>query len=61
MIGLYLKTKIVGASSKILYGNIGDVVYIIGRNADMILVVNNKGLKFHVKDDDLSRTPISKT
>lgn len=52
MIALYLNKDIKGASSRILYGKKGDKIYIIDRRNEMILVVNDAGSKFYIKESD---------
>lgn len=56
MITCYLTKEIVGKSSRICYGVIGDKVFIINRNHEMILVCNQKNVKFYIKEGDYSFT-----
>lgn len=60
MIWQYLKSNIRGAASRICYGEVGDRISVIGNFVDMILVVNERGDRFHVKAKDISSTPILK-
>ena len=60
MIWQYLKSNIRGAASKISYGKEGDRVCVIENIVEMILVMNERGEKFHVRAEDISSTPILK-
>jgi len=61
MIWQYLKSNVRGAATKICYGEVGDRISVLGNFVDMILVVNERGDRFHVKAKDISSTPILKT
>ena len=50
----YLKEDIKGGFSKKLYGNKNDQVYIIGRQAEMILVLGKDGNKFFVNQSKIT-------
>lgn len=61
MMPIYMKESYTGAFSAIQYAEKGDMVYIIHRSEpDMVLVVNQNGLKFYIHETKLSNTPIER-
>jgi hypothetical protein len=50
----YLIQDIKGAMSRILYGKKNEMVYIVSRNIDMVLVMNINGETFFVNEKLLS-------
>jgi hypothetical protein len=50
----YLIKDIKGAMSRILYGKKNEMVYIVSRNIDMVLVMNINGETFFVNEKLLS-------
>lgn len=58
---MYMKEGYTGAYSAIQYGIKGDIVYLISRDPDgMVLVVNDNNLKFWIHENKLSNQKIEK-
>jgi len=60
MIWMYLKTDVIGALSRITYGEQGDKIAIVGRLNEMIKVLHEKGHIFFIKEDIISKDLITK-
>lgn len=61
MIPSYMKESYSGAYSAIQYAQKGDIVYIIKREEQgMVLVFNQNGLKFYIHETKLSNTPVER-
>jgi hypothetical protein len=60
MLWNYLKNDVIGSYSKILYGEQGDKVAIIGRLNDMLKVLHENGQVFFIKEDGISIDFITK-
>jgi hypothetical protein len=56
MIWLYLNKQIKGSCSKKIYGNINDRIFILKNQQEMLLVQNDKGEKFFIKESDYCNT-----
>ncbi len=57
---MYLREDIIGASSSITYGRQGDKVQVMRQDYDMSFV-SNKGIKFFVRNEKLSKEKIDPT
>jgi hypothetical protein len=60
MLWNYLKNDVVGSYSKIIYGEQGDKVAIIGRLNEMLKVIHENGQVFFIKEDGISIDYITK-
>jgi hypothetical protein len=60
MLWNYLKNDVIGSYSKIIYGEQGDKVAIIGRWNDMLKVLHENGQVFFIKEDGISIDYITK-
>jgi len=60
MLWNYLKNDVVGSYSKIIYGEQGDKVAIIGRLNEMLKVLHENGQVFFIKEDGISIDYITK-
>lgn len=60
MLWNYLKNDVIGSYSKILYGQQGDKVAIIGRLNEMLKVLHEDGQVFFIKEDGISIDFITK-
>jgi len=60
MLWNYLKNDVKGSYSKILYGEQGDKIAVIGRLNDMIKVLHENGQVFFIKEDGISIDFITK-
>lgn len=60
MLWNFLKNDVIGTYSKILYGEQGDKVAIIGRLNEMLKVLHENGQVFFIKEDGISIDFITK-
>jgi hypothetical protein len=60
MLWNYLKNDVIGSYSKIIYGEQGDKVAIIGRLNEMLKVLHENGQVFFIKEDGISIDYITK-
>ena len=60
MLWNYLKNDVIGSYSKIIYGEQGDKVAIIGRLNEMLKVLHENGQIFFIKEDGISIDYITK-
>lgn len=60
MLWNFLKNDVIGTYSKILYGQQGDKVAIIGRLNEMLKVLHEDGQVFFIKEDGISIDYITK-
>lgn len=56
MIWLYLNKEIKGSCSKKIYGKKNDRIFIVKNQQEMLLVQNEKGEKFFIKESDYCTT-----
>jgi len=56
MIWLYLNKDIKGSCSKKFYGKTNDRIFIVKNQHEMLLVQNEKGEKFFIKESDYATT-----
>ena len=54
---MYLKEDIIGASSRTIYGRKGDLIDILRYDVDICLV-KNKGVKFFVRYEKISKEKV---
>lgn len=57
---MYLIEDIIGASTKLIYGKKGDQVQVIRQDYEMSFVIN-KGIKFFIRNEKLSKEKINPT
>lgn len=60
MLWNYLKNDVIGSYSKIIYGEQGNKVAIIGRLNEMLKVLHENGQVFFIKEDGISIDYITK-